>query len=613
MTRPFLYVALLAPCLGVACSGGGGGEPLLVTPVDPLMATSTGVERILRFSHPSCGSHSGVDALRLPRLDTRANEMRDDWLFVASGATGVYGALVDDDWQVRAERYWPVAGLGVVWSDVCATRIADVHGRERAYVYFSSRGTNQIEISDVTDFPNVVTVSWPIDIGLPVTVRGVHTMRIDAQRGVMVLNAVDVVANPLPAPLTPGCSPAVFFDVKTDPMRPRLLSVYVGPDAGDQTLFDSHFLEVDGQPIWAATIQQPQRGNQSYFAFYDGSDPAHMDTAQRLAIYAGPATGTFHNVVSLPPAPDGTPRLAAGFEAFAFQAPNGTLISKAAVLDASDLATGRMPTLVGWLADANNQRHAVHNPASRLLELGAHTYDTVPLAHFTGGYFVYRCSDDQNSVRMLAHVPVSATTPAATNGHFHANMTVATWPAVYNGAWDVVGSPIGDFVSSTDQEASYLIEPTHGLVRQYGTFRARADGVVPRIRVLTGVPEVGAPLELEVTGLEAGGTATLLVGKRIVRLPPRSGDLGPLYVDRATIVDEQEVAVTGTSARFTIPSVPALQQLVFVAYERTATSVLKAPAAVVHVLPATLRSQGEAVDWVVPDHIEHEGGCCGLK
>lgn len=214
---------------------------------------------------------------------------------------------------------------------------------------------------------------------------------------------------------------------------------------------------------------------------------------------------------------------------------------------------------------------------------------------------------------MLAHVPVSSVAPDYVNGRFHPNMAVPAWPAVYNGAWDVVASPIGDYVSSTDQEASFLIEPTYGFVRQFGTWRARADGVVPRIRVRTGVPEGGASMEIEVTGLEPGGTATLLVGKTLDMQPPRSGDVGPLYVDRSTLVDQQELEVTSSTAVFTIPQVPALRQLVLVAYERTASGVIKAPAACIKVLPVGMRSAGESIDWIVPDHFEHDGSCCGRK
>ena len=118
-------------CLLVACSGGGGssGEPAPSVPTDPLLLASTGIERIQRFSHPSCAANSGVDAVRMPRFDAAVGEFRDDWLFVASGATGVYGVLVDDQWNVRGEAYWPVTGFCVVWSDVCATRIRDNAGR----------------------------------------------------------------------------------------------------------------------------------------------------------------------------------------------------------------------------------------------------------------------------------------------------------------------------------------------------------------------------------------------------------------------------------------------------------------------------------------------------
>ena len=603
-------------CLLVACSGGGGGssgEPAPSAPTDPLLLASTGIERIQRFSHPSCAANSGVDAVRMPRFDAAVGEFRDDWLFVASGATGVYGALVDDQWNVRGEAYWPVTGFGVVWSDVCATRIRDNAGRERAYVYFASRGTNQIEITDVTDFPNVVTVRWPIEIGLPVTVRGVHTMRIDAERGLMVLNAVDAVADPLPPPLTPHASPAVFFDLKADPMRPQLLSLFVGPDAGDQTLFDSHFLRIGERHIWAASIQQPLHGNASYFAFYDATDPARMNTAQRLAVFAGPATGTFHNVVALPPGPDGAPRIAAGFEAFAFAAPPGVMVSKAAVLDARDIDTGRMPTVVGWLADRHNQMHAVHNPASRLLEFGAHTHDAVPLAHFTGGYFCYECKDDQNSVRMLAHAPICAMQPSANAGHYHAAMTVPEWPAVYNGGWDVVASPIGDFVSSTDQQASYLVEPTYGFVRQFGTWLADACTAPPRIVVESGIPQTGEAMRIRVNGLADGTVARLRIGSAPSTTPEREGDLGAIYVPRRSMLVELEAPVTGGSAVFTLDAAPAAERLAMFAWQRAPSGVRKSPTAVVHVRKTGRLPRGDAVTWTLPDHFEHDGTCCGMK
>ncbi len=612
---PFV-VALPLFAVLAACSGGSGSPPPVAPPLvpsDPVLADSTGIERIVRFSHPSCASHSGVDVVRMPRFDAAVGEFRDDWLFVASGATGVYGALVDDEWRVRAETYWPCTGYGVVWSDVSACRITDQHGRERAYVYYASRGTDLIEITDVTDFPNVVTVRWPIDIGLPVDVRGVHTMRIDAERGLMVLNAVDVVADPLPAPLTPHASPAVFFDLKADPMRPQLLSLFVGPDAGDQTLFDSHFLEVGGRPIWAASIQQPLHGNSSYFAFYDATDPSRMNTAQRLAVFAGPATGTFHNVVSLPPGPDGAPRISAGFEAFAFAAAPGVMISKAAVLDASSLHEGRMPTVIGWLADRNNHGHAVHNPASRMLDFHAHTHDAVPLAHFTGGYFCYECKDGQDSVRMLAHAPISSSEPSAEGGRFHPTMTVPQWPAVYNGGWDVVASPIGDFVSSTDQEASFLVEPTYGFVRQTKTWIAPAGQSPPRIRVVTGIPETGAELRLQVTGLSDNGTARLRVGASVADVPEMSRELGAMWVPARSALYELQAPIIAGKADFTIPAIPGVQSLAFVAWQTDAGIVRKSPATSVRVRPFSRRLAGDASTWIVPDHFEHDGSCCGLK
>ena len=605
--------SIAALSLLVACSGGGGGsETAPVTPADPLLAASTGIERILRFSHPSCASHSGVDAVRMPRFDEAIGEHRDDWLFVASGATGVYGALVDDGWNVRSEAWWPSTGYGVVWSDVCATRIRDGVGRERAYVYFASRGTNQIEITDVTDFPNVVTVRWPIDIGLPVAVRGVHTMRIDAERGIMVLNAVDTFADPLPSPLTPHASPAVFYDLKADPLRPRLLSLFVGPDAGDQTLFDSHFLRIGDRHVWAASIQQPLHGNNSYFAFYDATDPSRMDTAQRLSLFAGPATGTYHNVVALPPGPDGAPRIAAGFEAFAFSAPPGVMISKAAVFDARDLVSGRMPTVDAWLADGNNRMHAVHNPASRLLDFGAHTYDAIPLAHFTGGYFCYECKEDQQSVRMLAHAPICNVTPSAEPGRYHAKMTVPQWPAVYNGGWDCVASPIGDFVSSTDMEASFLVEPTYGFVRRVGTWIAPVGAEPPTVRIASGVPAVGEPVRVRVLGLREGAVARLRVGRGVATTPEHSRELGAMWIRERDRIVDLEASVVGGEAEFTLAAAPA-GALAFVAWQHADDGLRKSAAATVRVRSAARLPSGEAVSWRLPDHYDHDGSCCGMK
>ena len=146
---PFVVASPLLALLS-ACSGGSGSSPTVAPPLipsDPVLADSTGVERVIRFSHPSCASHSGVDVVRMPRVDDVYGEQRDDWLFVASGATGVYGALVDNEWRVRSETFWPSTGYGVVWSDVNACRITDQHGRERAYVYYASRGTDQIVLA----------------------------------------------------------------------------------------------------------------------------------------------------------------------------------------------------------------------------------------------------------------------------------------------------------------------------------------------------------------------------------------------------------------------------------------------------------------------------------
>ncbi len=609
--------------LVLLCACGGGGSAALSdlepgpspapTPADPLLAASTGIVRIQKFTHPGSGSHSGVDAVPMPRWDAVSGDWRDEWLLVSSAGTGVYGALVDEGWNVLHEQFLPSSGLPVVWSDVSAVRIADVHGRERAFVYFVSRGSNELQISDVTDFPDVTTVRWPIDIGLPVQVRGVHTMRIDAERGLMALNAVDVAADPMPAPLTPGCSPVVFFDLKADPLRPRRLSMFVGPDAGDQTLFDSCFVDIDGRPVWAATIQQPQQGNQSYFAFYDATDPGAMDRATRLSHFGGPATGTFHNLVALPPGPDGAPRLAAGFEAFAFQAAADVLVSKAAVFDARDLLAGAKPTVVGWLADAHNHAHSVHNPASRLLESRAHTHDAVPLAHFTGGYFCYEIGDGQDSVAMLAHAPICAVAPSAEDGRYHANMTVPAWAAVYNGAWDAVATPIGDFASSTDLEASYLIEPQLGFVRHFGRYRPHADGRQPKLRVLSGIPTVGAALLVEAEGLVPGVEARLVVSAEASEEPMAHGDLGALHLDADQPIADLRLLPSSSRAVFELPSIPSAERLAFVLVQRIGGEAARSKTAVVRVRQQARRLAAAPRAWRLPEGHVHSGSCCGLR
>ncbi|MEQ1634530.1 MAG: hypothetical protein ABL997_19265, partial [Planctomycetota bacterium] len=330
------------------------------------------------------------------------------------------------------------------------------------------------------------------------------------------------------------------------------------------------------------------------------------------AVYAGPATGTMHNVVQLPNAPDGSPRLAAGFEAYAFASLPGQVVSKVAVLDASGLLQGRMPRHVGWLTDENNRTHAVHNPGSRMTEHRGHTWDSVPMAHFTGGYFSYQCGEDQASVRMLAHVPLSSVAPAGTNGHFHANMYVPSWPAVYNGGWDVVTTPFGDFCSSTDQQASFLIEPTYGFVRQFGSYRPRSDGVVPRIQVLSGVPEVGSALRIRVTGLEAGGAAHLLIGTRETKSLGALGGVGPLHVDRRSLLLEQKLDVDSDVVEFTLPSIPAVPQLVIACYETNISgvnAVLKAPAVVVRPRPIGARMAAPLPLEVPPARMDQCG--CG--
>ncbi|MGE3173532.1 MAG: hypothetical protein AB7O97_12990 [Planctomycetota bacterium] len=593
MLLPRWPALALAVAALTGCSGRQASPPIATPDPDPLPQGAVGVERVRAFAHPSCAAHAGVDAVRMPRPDPDTGDLRDDWLLVTAGSTGVYGALVDDAWTLRDEAFWPVPGQSLPWSDVRAARLRDPAGRERAYVYHVSQGSGDLQITDVTDFPLRTTVRWPIDLGLPVAVHGAHTLQIDAARGVLVLNGVRATGSPLPPPLTEGCAPAAFFDVATDPMHPRLLSLFVGPDDGDQVLFDSQFLEVDGQPLWAATIQQPQRGNASYFAFYDASDPTAMATAARVGVYLGPASGAMHNVVALPPRPDGAPRLCAGFEAFAFGAGAGDVVGKAGVLDARDLLAGAAPQLVGWLVDDSNRLHAVHNPAARVRESAAHTFDAVPLAHFTAGYCLFRCDQDQGSVELLARVPLSDVTPSADAGRFHPTMNVPTWPAVYNGAWDAVATPIGDFVSSTDREASYLIEPTFGFVRRFGSYVPGPDGAVLRVVLRGPVPTVGDALQLEVQGAAPGVPVHLLVGTAVASPPVVRGAAGAIHVDPAGIVLELEQAPAGTAVAFALPPVPGARQLVLTAWQPGAGrggAARRSPAGLVRLRSPTARS-----------------------
>ncbi|MGE3172323.1 MAG: hypothetical protein AB7O97_06825 [Planctomycetota bacterium] len=590
-TRPTatLLAAVLLGCAGPApapqpTQPDAPAAPTV--PQDPLLAESVGIARLRAFTHPDTAGHFGVDVVRMPYRDPAYDEWRDRWLFASATGAGIYLALVADDWSLVADTFVPVAGLGVPWTDLRAGRIVQPDGTERAMVYYVSRGTDRLEILDVTAFPELQSHSMPLELDLPVKVRGAHTLQLHEQRGVLVLNGIDVTGQASPPPLTYGAAPAQFYDVGSDPMQPRRLSMFLGPEDGDQVLFDSQFLTIDGRDVWAPTIAQPQRGGVSYFAFYDFADAAHMDTAKRLTGYGGPGSGTMHNVVQLPPTPDGRPRLAAGFEAWAFAAGPDQIVSKAGVLDATGLLDGTPPRLCAFLIDGHNRRHAVHNPASRLLEWRAHTWDTVPLAHFTGGYFVYRCGDDQDSVAMLAHAPLSQTEPGMTAGRHHPRMGVPTWLACYNGAWDAVASPIGDWVSSTDRECSYLIEPSWGFVRQFGTYMPRADGEVPRIRVTSGVPTVGQPVQLEVTGLQPGGRVTLLVSTAARSSPVAIDGAGAIWCDLDAVLEEHrtEVATDGI-ARFALLA-PDRPQLVLTAYQRTGDGdAVKAPAVALRLHP----------------------------
>jgi hypothetical protein len=584
-TRPLLLCAATAAFLWLCgCAGQitEGGVSLL--------SKSIGVERVMELRHPSCAGHFGVDAVRMPRRDPVHGEMRDSWLLVMSGGTGIYAALVDDDWTLVDDRYWPAPGLSVPWSDVKVVRLRDAAGRERVMIYFVSRGTNQIQITDATAFPDVVTTTVPIDIGLPILIRGAHKVQVHEQRGVIVLNGIDPVAqDPMPAPLTYGCAPAAFYDVRTDPMRPRLLSLFTGEGPGEQVMFDTQFLRIAGRDVWATPIFQPLAGGASWFAFYDFADAAAMARPTRLALYGTPASGTAHNLVQLPPAADGSPRLAASYEAWAFGAAPHETVSKVAVLDATDLDSGRNPTFVSWMRDASNHRHASHTPCSRLYETRSHTRDTVPIAHFTGGYYCFRFGDDQDDVELLAHVPISDTVPSAAPGRYHTRMDVQTWLACYNGAWDAVATHIGDLVSSTDREASYLIEPTWGFTRQFGTHLAAPDGTVPRVLVTGGVPHAGGELRVRVTGLAVGGRLTLVLASKAAERPQLLPRIGAVFHDPDAVFATLEADVLGESIEFTIPSLPAVDEVVMTAWETDAGrpgGVLKTPAARCRVRPA---------------------------
>lgn len=592
MPVPRLALALLAAA-SVSCSSAGGGpanasgEAEPTTPPHELLASSEGVERILELAHPDCAGHFGVDALRRPRFDEELGEWRDDWLFAVAGGPACLCVLVDDAWNVRATAAWKVTGLSVPWSDVKMHRHTDASGKARDFVYYCSRGTPVLEITEVTDFPTVRTVTMPIDPGVPVKVHGAHTLQILADRGVLVLNGVHVEADPMPSPLTPSAAPALFYDIAEDPMQPKRVSMFVGPDSGDQTLFDSQFLEIGGTSIWAPTIAQPLRGAQSYFSFYEFVDAARMPTQPRLAYYAGPGTGSFHNVVPLLPTPDGRSRLAAGFEAWAYAASKpDQIVSKCGILDATALPKGESPKHVAWLVDDHNRRHATHNPGYRMAEHKSHTWDTIPLAHFTGGYYVYECGDDQASVRRLAHVPLADQQPGEGGGRRNPRMYLE-WLKVYNGAWDVVVTPIGDLCSSTDREASYLIEPTFGFVRQYGTHKAR-DGVVPRIWLRTGVPEAGGAMRVAVSGTKAGDVVRLRATNRARAKPTTDGELGAAFCDLGAIVFDATTTATGDGVEFalTTPDAARLWFVASIAAPNGGPCAAKSPTATVRVRAA---------------------------
>ncbi len=582
-------LGLALSCMSLAACSSQAPQPKQeARPAHPLMARSEGVERILTLTTKDCDGHFGVDVIRRPRRDDSTGEMRDDWLFATAAGPVCYAALLDDEWNIRAETTWTVTGQSVPWSDVKLFRWRDANGKDRDFVYYCSRGTPLLEITEVTDFPTVRTTTMQIDPGLPVKVFGAHTLQVHAERGVLVLNGVHVEAEPMPAPLTHAAAPALFYDIATDPMAPQRLSMFVGPDAGDQTLFDSQFLTLDGKDIWAPTIAQPLRGPQSYFAFYAFEDARKMDRVNRITLYAKPATGSFHNVVQLLPTPDGRQRLAAGFEAWAFAAKPGQPISKCGILDYTNLQKGEMPGHVAWLFDDHNLAHATHNPAFRMVEHKSHTYDVVPLAHFTGGYYVYECDEDQSSVKRLAHVPVANGLPGEGAGKRHPRMSIGEWLRCYNGAWDVVATPIGDLCSSTDLEASYLIEPTLGFVRQFGTHIAR-DGVVPRIHLITGVPTHGESMRIAVTGVKNGDTVRLLMASRSVSAPTTHAEIGALWIDDDARVADLVASSSGDTIEFTLDRAPPCSQAWMVAFVENPTggrTLAKSPTATVRIRAA---------------------------
>ncbi len=591
------WIALLCllPCACKAPSAVSQEPEPSPPAAHPLVARAVGVERILSLSHPSCVGHFGVDVVRMPRRDAGLDEVRDDWLFCMAGSHGVYAALLDDEWRLRADAFWEKQGLSLPWSDIKAVRLRRPDGSERAYVYSVSRGAPVIEIADVTDFPAVTTARLPIDIGLPVKIHGAHTLQIHQERGILVLNGIHVEADPMPEPLSYAAAPAQFYDIAADPMQPRPLALFVGPDAGDQVLFDSQFLRVEGEDLWAPTIAQPLKNSQSYFAFYEFDDPARMATARRRALYAGPSSGSFHNVVQLLPTPDGKPRLAAGFEAWAYGARSGQILSKAAVLDAGALLAGEgddethAPRHVAWLVDDHNRRHSVHNPASRMLEHKSHTYDSVPLAHFTGGYYVFECKDGQDSVRMQAHAPTAGLEPGEGLGPEHPRMNVPSWLRTYDGAWDVVTCPIGDLVSSTEQGESFLIEPSFGFVRQFGTYWPTANGAPPRIHVATGTPERGQRIRFVVSGVPEGCAVRFCATTRLLPTPQPQDGLGMVQLDLATRLSSQDGLATNGEAAFeiTAPSeAAAIFAQAYVLDLTTAKASSKSPTAAVRLRPA---------------------------
>ncbi|MEY4830956.1 MAG: hypothetical protein RLZZ562_2752 [Planctomycetota bacterium] len=577
----------ISVCLGCAAQRPDATQQEPVVQ-HPLMAASQGVERILTLKHQDGSGNFGVDVLRRPRLDEATGEMRDDWLFAMAAGPICYSVLVDDAWNVLAEASWPVTGKSVPWSDVKLWRHRDAAGKERDFVYYCSRGTPLLEITEVTDFPVVHTTTMPIDPGLPVTVFGAHTLQIHAERGVLVLNGVHVEAEPSPPPLTHAAAPALFYDLTKDPLKPERLSMFVGPDAGDQTLFDSQFLKLDGKDIWAPTIAQPLRGAQSYFAFYEFEDAAKMDRASRITFYAAPATGSFHNVVQLLPTPDGRQRLAAGFEAWAFASKPGQAISKCGILDFTDMWKGEMPKHKAWLFDDHNLTHSTHNPAFRMAEHKSHTYDAIPIAHFTGGYYVYECDEDQSSVKRLAHVPVASERTGEGPGKRHPRMAIGEWLRCYNGAWDVVATPIGDLCSSTDREASYLIEPTWGFIRQFGTHIAR-DGITPRIHLRTGVPTRGEPMRIAVTGVKPGDSVRLLVAAKSNDKPRIDAELGAVWIDEESRVADLAATANGDSIEFELAHTPACAQVWMVAVvenKNGGRALAKSPTATVRIRAA---------------------------